>query len=121
MPSVDETVAAYAQAWNEPDEAQRRKLLDAAWADDATYTDPTAHVAGRAALLAHIAGFRQQMPGARIRPTSGVDTHHGRLRFTWAMDDASGGIVVEGVDFGEVAADGRLARIVGFFGTSPAA
>jgi hypothetical protein len=120
MPSTDETVAAYAQAWNEPDEAKRRKLLEAAWAADGTYTDPTAHVEGRAALVAHIAGFHQQMPGARIRATSGIDVHHGRLRFTWAMDDAHGAVVVEGIDFGELAPDGRLARIVGFFGPPPA-
>jgi len=121
MPSIAETVAAYAGAWSEPDEAKRRKLLDAAWADDGTYTDPTVHVEGREALLAHIAAFQQQMPGARIRGTSGVDAHHGRLRFTWAMDDANGSVVVEGIDFGEVGADGRLARIVGFFGAPPVA
>jgi hypothetical protein len=121
MPSPAEVVAAYGAAWNEPDEARRRRLLEASWAVDGVYTDPTAHVEGRDALLAHIAAFQRQMPGARIRATSGVDAHHGRLRFTWAMDGADGSLVVEGIDFGELAPDGRLGRIVGFFGPPPSA
>src|SRR4051812_35361457 len=39
---VAELVATYGESWNEPDEAARRKLLDAAWSDDGTYCDPTA-------------------------------------------------------------------------------
>jgi len=120
MPSISETVAAYAAAWLETDEAKRRRLLEAAWADDGVYTDPTAHVEGRDALVAHIEGFLVQMPGARIRPTSGVDVHHDRLRFTWLMDGADGKPMMEGIDFGEVGPDGRLRRIVGFFGPPPA-
>jgi hypothetical protein len=45
-----------------------------------------------------------------------VDLHHGRLRFAWKLTDASGRTVVEGIDFCELAPDGRLRRIVGFFG-----
>jgi hypothetical protein len=120
MPTPAETVATYAAAWNEGDEGRRRRLLEAAWADDGIYSDPTAHVVGREALVGHITGFRAQMPGARLTGTSGIDEHHGRLRFTWAMHAADGSLVVEGVDFGELAPDGRLRRIVGFFGPIPA-
>jgi len=121
MPSVHEIVGKYAAAWNEPDATRRRRLLEEAWADDGVYTDPTAHVEGREALAAHIAGFQQQMPGARLGGTSGIDEHHGRLRFTWVMRAADGSTVVEGIDFGELGPDGRLSRIVGFFGPVPAA
>jgi hypothetical protein len=121
MPSITETVTTYAAAWGEPDEGKRRRLLEAAWADDGVYTDPTVLVEGREALVAHIGGFLATTPGARIRATSGIDTHHGRLRFTWTMHAADGSLVVEGVDFGVLAADGRLRRIIGFFGPLPAA
>jgi hypothetical protein len=114
-----ETVTAYGDAWNEPDEAKRRALLESAWADDGTYCDPTASVAGRDALLAHIAGMREAFPGSRIETASGVESHHGWLRFAWTMVDESGATAMEGFDVGELAADGRLARIVGFFGPFP--
>ncbi|HWA13682.1 MAG TPA: nuclear transport factor 2 family protein [Burkholderiales bacterium] len=109
-------VEAYCQAWNVADEGQRRRLLDDSCADDVSYTDPKTDLAGREALLAHIARVQAGRPGSGIARTSGVDLHHGRLRFAWKLADAAGRTVVEGVDFCELAADGRLRRIVGFFG-----
>lgn len=106
----------YCGAWAEPDEASRERLLEQCWADDGVYCDPTAHVVGRAALIAHIGGFFAQYPGARIEQTSAVDAHHGLLRFSWRMRLADGSVLVEGLDVGELAGDGRLQRIVGFFG-----
>ena len=85
MADVQEIVAAYAAAWNELDTAARRRALDRAWAEGGIYSDPTARVEGRDALVAHIAGFQAQMPGARILLTSSIDAHHGALRFTWAV------------------------------------
>ena len=41
------------------------------------------------------------------------------MRFTWRMLLADGSVFVEGTDFGELSADGRLERIVGFFGVPP--
>ena len=116
-----ETVMAYGESWNEPDEAKRRALLESAWADDGAYCDPTASVEGREALLAHIAGFRETFPGARIETTSGVEEHHGWGRFAWAMVGADGATSMEGFDVCQFAADGRLQRIVGFFGPFPEA
>src|SRR5262249_44708265 len=121
MADVQEIVAAYAAAWNEPDTAARRRALDRAWAEGGIYSDPTACVEGRDALGRDIGGFHAQMPGARILLTSGVDAHHGAIRFTWALRAADGTIVTEGIDFGELADDGRLRRITGFFGPPPIA
>jgi SnoaL-like domain len=120
MRTLAEVVAAYAAAWNEPDAGVRRRALEKAWTDAGVYSDPTACVEGRDALVAHIAGFHAQMPGARIVLTSGIDEHHGAIRFTWALRAEDGATVTEGVDFGELADDGRLRRITGFFGPPPA-
>jgi hypothetical protein len=116
---VSDVVRAYGAAWNEPDEASRRALLQDAWSEDGVYCDPTATVDGRESLIAHIAGFHQQIPGARIELTSGVDEHDGWVRFAWTMLGPDGTTVTEGFDVGELAADGRLRRIVGFFGPFP--
>ena len=88
-PSVDAdkvmmSLGHYVQAWNEPDEAKRRAHLEASWADDATYTDPTADVRGREALVQHIAGFLSAQPaGSSIDRVTGVDIHHRSFRFGW--------------------------------------
>jgi hypothetical protein len=51
--------------------------------------------------------------------TSAVDEHHGQLRFAWAIQTPGGVEVVKGIDFGELAEDGRLRRITGFYGPPP--
>lgn len=119
--ATKETVEAYMAAWNEEDEGKRRELLAKAWADGATYTDPMAHAAGVDEVVALVAQFQQQMPGATIVQTSAIDEHHGRLRFGWAMKGPDGGTRMEGIDVGELAEDGRIRSIVGFFGPMPAA
>ena len=116
--STDEIVAAYGAAWNEQDEKARADLLTKSWADDGVYCDPTATVTGRAALIAHLGGFLQTMPGHTLEITSGIDVHHDLIRFAWQLRK-DGETVLEGMDFGELAPDGRIARIVGFFGPFP--
>jgi hypothetical protein len=119
--ATKETVEAYMAAWNEPDEAKRRSVLQRAWADGATYTDPMAHAAGIDEVIALVTQFQSQMPGAKIVQTSAIDEHHGRLRFGWAMKGPDGSTRMEGIDVGELAEDGRLRSILGFFGPLPAA
>ena len=120
MPNVDEIVDAYTAAWNEPDEGKRRQLLEVAWTDDGAYTDPQSDVAGREALVALIGGMHTQMPGARIDMASKLDLHHDKLRFAWRFANGDGSMTIDGIDFGELAEDGRLRKIVGFWGEPPA-
>jgi hypothetical protein len=120
MADATKTIADYGAAWNEEDAGKRKALLEQAWADDGAYCDPVADIRGRDALQALIAQFREQQKGATIELTSGVDQHHDRIRFAWAMKDAGGKTVMEGIDAGRLAADGKIAEIVGFWGAPPA-
>jgi hypothetical protein len=117
--NTQQIVEAYGASWGEADIAKRRQLLEQAWADDATYTDPQSDVAGRDGLIELISGFQAQVNGAKIVATSAVDEHHGKIRFTWQMQAADGTTMMEGIDFGELAPDGRIQRIIGFFGPLP--
>jgi hypothetical protein len=58
-------------------------------------------------------------PGHTIEPTSGVDAHAHVFRFRWELRNADG-VALEGMDYGDLAEDGRIAHIVGFFGPWPA-
>ncbi len=113
-----EAVAAYGAAWNESNEGARRALLAQSWSDGGVYMDPTGRADGRDALVAHIGGFQTMMPGHTIEMTSGVDVHGNVFRFAWTMRNGNEA-VLEGMDFGELADDGRIDRIVGFFGPFP--
>ena len=117
--TTGEIVIYYVAAWSETDEGKRRVFLEKSWAENGTYTDPSVEVVGREALVQHIGSIHQRFAGHRILLTSGVDEHHGRLRFTWGMVSPEGSRVSEGIDLGEIGSDGRLIRITGFFGSVP--
>jgi hypothetical protein len=112
-------VELYVRAWNEDDDAARRALLDSTWADGGVYRDPMSTLEGRDAVLAHIVGFRERVPGGRIEVRSGVDEHGPHFRFAWAVLEGDGSVRLEGIDVGRRADDGRIAEIVGFFGPLP--
>ena len=117
--SYDDVLDAYGAAWNEGDEAARRSLLETSWADEGTYCDPTAHVSGRDALVAHIGACRAAYGDFRIDRTSAYDAHHDYVRFTWTMVSGAGETLVDGFDVVGIAADGRVELVVGFFGPFP--
>ncbi len=117
--SVNEVVQAYIAAWHEPAEDKRREFLAQSWAEDGQYTDPLQQYTGREALNQGIAGFQERRLGAWFVLASDIEYHHNMLRFSWKCLRADDTTLVEGTDFGELASDGRLTRIVGFFGPVP--
>ena len=119
--STPDGIAAYGQAWLEADASRRLRLLERAWAPDAVYCDPLDHVVGREALCAHIGAFQQSMAGGRVEVTSEPVLHHDSAHFRWAISDASGQQVLTGFDVVQLDADGRIARLHGFFDTDTAA
>lgn len=118
--STTDLIDAYCQVWCEPDAHRRAQSLASVWAPDATYTDPTVHATGGAELLAHIAKVIARRPGARVVRTSAVDEHHGWVRFAWRVIEADGTLLPEGIDLVQLSGDGRIQRIIGFFGALPA-
>lgn len=114
-PSAIETlISKYVGAWSEPDAAARQQLLEAIWSPGGTYTDPLTHAASRAELDAVIEQFLQSNPGAQFSINGKIDAHHQHIRFYWVLH-MSNGRELNGMDYGELAPDGKLQKIVGFF------
>ncbi len=102
------------------DLAERLALLSRVATDDVRYVDPLADVEGRAAIDATIAAVQGQFPGFVFRLAGPVDAHHDQLRFAWELVGPDNAVALTGLDVGELAPDGRLLRITGFFGDLPA-
>ena len=78
-------VERYLETWNETDPDVREAALASVWAEEATYVDPLANVAGRDAISDLIGAVQQQVPGHTFRLVDDdVDAHHNVMRFWWS-------------------------------------
>ena len=119
MSDVKTTVDAYLEGLTQPDAARRAELIRTAWAEDGRFVDPLFDVQGHAALAELAQGVIAQYPGHTFRRTSGVDTHHNLARYAFEFVAPDGTVVITGTDVGELAEDGRLQSVSGFFGDVP--
>jgi hypothetical protein len=120
MSNLTDLIDRYIAMWNDTDAARRRNLITQTWTEAASYLDPVMNGEGQAGIDAMVQGVQARFPGHRFRRTSDVDAHHDRVRFSWELAPEDGPAVVNGTDFGVVAADGRLQTITGFFDHTPA-
>lgn len=69
-----------------------------------------------------IRAAQEQFPGYRVRLVSGIETHNGYLRFSWAAGGAPDApLYLGGTDFATVGRDGRFQSVAGFVDAAPAA
>ena len=114
MADTDTLVNNYIAMWNETDPNRRRDLVAETVTDDADYVDPLMEGAGIDGISAMIGGAQSQFPGHRFALVAGPEGHHDRVRFTWSLAADGGAPVAVGVDFVDLAADGRMRSITGF-------
>ena len=118
---MDGVIENYDRAWNVPDADERRRLLEAALTDDCELVEPRGRFAGRDAIVERISGFLNRFPGARVEITTNVDEHNEFARYEWRILDGAGALLLDGIDVVERASDGRLRKVVMFFGRLDAA
>ena len=114
--TTEAVVGAYFAMWNEDDADARAELIRQAWAADGTYRDPLLAADGYAALSEMVETVHQHYPGQRFARLTAIDEHNGFARFGWHLAADDGAVTVGGIDIAELADDGRLRRITGFFG-----
>lgn len=103
-------------AWMERDVSRRARLLEETWTEDSAFIDPFCSVRGREALARHIEGvLLTSPPGTRLVRGGPVEQCHGHVRFAWRAEGPDGAAFATGTNFGDLSADGRLARVVGFW------
>jgi hypothetical protein len=114
---VDTHLAAYC----EPDAQRRLAQIRSVWALEGHLVDPPFASRGHAGISEQAAALLGQFPGHRFERSTAIDAHHTTLRYGWRLVDGEGAPVMEGVDVLDLDVDGRISRVVGFFGAQPAA
>jgi hypothetical protein len=109
-------VDAYLAGYCEPDASRRAALVAEAWSTDGELLDPPFEATGHEGIAALTDGVLAHFPGHTFRRTTAIDAHHTFARYNWELVAADGTVAVSGTDVVEFAVDGRIARVVGFFG-----
>ncbi len=110
----------YIATWNETDPDKRAALLRGAWAEDVSYADPLAKVAGAEALGVLIGGVHGRFPGFRFALIGEPDGHGDHVRLAWSLGPEGAPAPIEGSDVVTIS-NGRIANVVGFLDKVPQA
>ena len=113
---LSQAVDAFLAAWSEKDEARRRASLAAVATEDVTFADAFSCTAGIEDLVAHLAAAQVHMPGVVLSRTGDVRQCQGTAVVEWAAKGPEGTPRGQGTNVFDLAPDGRIARVVGFWG-----
>lgn len=118
MAGVPESLDHMMAAWNEPEPKKVRVHLERALAPDVVFIDPSIVTRGIDAFEANVHEVQGRLAGADYRRASGVDQHHSVVRYAWEIR-RKGELVLPGFDVTELDEEGRVLRVLGFFGPLP--
>jgi hypothetical protein len=104
---------AFFIAWNDRRPGMRSDALTRCCTPHAHFLDPRGAIEGTEALAASVAEFRARYPGALVEFRS-PEQHHCVLRVRWTAVLGDGSLPLQGVDFIDLAQDGRFTRVVSF-------
>ncbi len=110
---------AYTQAWSEPDMEVVKSLLSSCWTQESEIIGPGYYFKGPSAVIKEIERFHKEQPGYKAIMTSGFESHGNWTRFTIAMVKPDGSRGHEGWNIVEHDAEGRIRRVVTFWGPLP--
>jgi hypothetical protein len=111
---------SYIALWNETDATRRHQLLEEGWAADARYVDPIMQASGREQISALVGAVHQRYPGFRFGLAGKADAHGEHVRFSWTLGPSGTEDLIQGTDFVQLAANGKLQSVTGFLDKVPA-
>jgi hypothetical protein len=118
MKQVPEALSFMLGAWNERDLDKIRSHVDKCMSDKIVFADPDNFVHGKDEFTEMIIRFRKEEPDTILKPTSGMDSHNNRFRYTWASY-IGGVMTVKGLDVVQLDENALVERVDGFFGDLP--
>ena len=121
LPAIEQMIDRHLAACCDPDKGRRAAAIRAIWNLEGRLVDPPMEAVGHAGISGQAAALLAQFPGHRFERTTAADLHHECVRYGWRLLAPGGAAVLAGVDFMDLDVDGRIARVVGFFGEQPPA
>jgi hypothetical protein len=110
---------SYSAAFIERDAERRLALLAEALAPTAEIRGPKHIFTGYAEISEKIIGFQQNWPTCRLVLAGGVIAFQSTCHFPMAIVDPDGRVCASGHSVVELALDGRIQRVLAFWGEHP--
>ena len=104
--------------WNERDVERIRGRIEEVFSPDVIFIDPANSIVGHDAFEVMVRDFRARLPQAVCSHSSGLDEHHGLVRYHWEIHQGSD-LLISGFDVTQIGADQKVLRVEGFFGAIP--
>ena len=101
--------------WSEPDAARRDAALAAIGSADIRFLDKFSAIEGRDEVEAHLAAVHRFMPGMRLERRGEIRHCQWHLLADWVVIGPSGQEQSGGTSLFELDADGRIAKVAGFW------
>lgn len=120
MRAHQDVIDDYASSLIEPDESRRIAILERVWTDDCIVILPEMCLLGRDEINRHISRIQREYYGIATPTLIGSHDATGPyLRFEWRILTPLGEVMTEGVNVADVDEDGRIKRLIVFFGFRP--
>ncbi len=119
MSDLTATIDTYLEAYSETDAARRAELIAEVWTADGMLIDPPLDGTGHDGISALTDVVHAHFPGHTFRRTTAVDAHHDVARYGWELVAPDGAVTLAGMDVAQLTDDGRIRRVLGFFGPLP--
>ena len=118
MPGHPESLDHMLASWNERDPKRVRAHLEKALSPEVVFIDPSVVTRGIDEFESNVHEVHHRLPGADYRRASEVDRHHSVARYAWEIH-RNGELILPGFDVTEFDEEGRVLRVLGFFGPLP--
>jgi hypothetical protein len=109
----------YLEAFTEHEPARRLELLNQGLIPEAEIWGPKRVFAGYVEISEKIEGFQKNWPDCRLVLASGVICFGNAGHFAKAIADSKNSVLASGYSVAELAPDGRISRILAFWGPAP--
>ncbi|MEL7043317.1 MAG: hypothetical protein AAGL90_17495 [Pseudomonadota bacterium] len=115
MDHIIENLDRMCGVWNTEDADEQVALTKASMEHNVHFVDPKYNIIGHDPFLAMVKATQAQVPGAVYARASKVDFQNNFCRFHWSIH-LDGKLVLAGFDVVEVTDQGKILKVIGFFG-----
>jgi ketosteroid isomerase-like protein len=113
--STPAAIRLYEKTWAEPDSTTRLQQIKTFWLDKSTYHDGAASIKGPVELNNMIQKFRKSLPNSILigNPVLSFSNYH---TWSWTIINKEKKFYLDGRDYVEINADGKITKLIGFWG-----